>query len=210
MPGQDLFLIDFFQVRHQLFRVGIVADHGPGLLVDHLDDVVQVVGNASGMLQHPDHLAFVVGDGELAQGSGTSSGEDHHIATADIFDFATHEAAAGVDNSVVAPGGRIIFGYVFAEVQAGGYSHHETSLGLGSQYRLVGQAGTGPGNQYVIAAGDHRTQFTYPAGHLGTDDAPGGPHNSNGHVGKWIDLLLCCHAETSNRIQNMANGLLGL
>src|SRR5207245_1476902 len=92
---------------------------GASVLVNDLDQLRQDRRDAARALENADELALVVGDGELAERARAAAHDDDDVARADVGDFPTHQAAAGVDDDVEIGPGTAVLVQVLVERQPG-------------------------------------------------------------------------------------------
>ena len=91
----------FYQLN-QLDGIGVTDDLCTGVLVDHREQIVDMIGDSSGSLEYADDFRLVVGDCDFTERSRTSANDNHGVACLDVLDLASHQAAAGVDDDVAA------------------------------------------------------------------------------------------------------------
>ena len=104
----------FYQLN-QLDGIGVTDDLCTGVLVDHREQIVDMIGDSSGSLEYADNFRLVVGDCDFTERSRTSANDNHGVACLDVLDLASHQAAAGVDDDVAATSPGIVPLDVFSQ-----------------------------------------------------------------------------------------------
>jgi len=168
------------ETRDQALGIVVVQDHGAGVLLDALDDLVDGVCHAAGVGEHADEAAFVVGDGELPQRSRPAADDDDDVRRANVDDLATHQARARVHNDIESVDGRVVTLDVLGLGEGWRNADHEPPGGAGPFHRGIGQTRTRARDERASGARYCSPEGSRRARHHGVDVAGRRAHDPDG------------------------------